>query len=119
MASFMQEVSTLESWVLVRAENSFQPSRYMNLFEAALRKLMKGHRLDEEPMDLSDTVRAAAEIEALCAHRSLMLYQQAAREQFEEVIREVIQPRAWEPKKDSRRDRTRGPDGRYAVEQPT
>lgn len=117
MSSFVQEVSTLESWVMVRADRSLQPSRYMNLYELALRDLMDGHRIDEELWDVTDAVRAAAEIEALCAHRSLVLYRrQQERSEFDALIREVTAPRPWEPKRDARRTRKRGADGRYLVE---
>lgn len=111
MSSFIQQIGTLESWVLARAEHSHQPSRYMNLYEQIMKRIMAGDPVEEQPIDLTDAVQAAAEIEALCAHRSLQLYRARTHAAFYEVLREVTQPQGPRPKKE--RNTGRDEKGRF------
>lgn len=64
-------IEQMKRWVSKRATKSEAPGRYMKEWRDELDAGLIGFDLLSVPMDLTDPVLAAAEIEALCTMRAL------------------------------------------------
>lgn len=86
----------MSRWVESRALNGGSPGYYMDVYEAGLNA---GLVREEWPIDLTDPVQAAGEIEALCTLRSLHYMEHPEKAPVRKV--------------DGRTIRLHGPSGRF------
>lgn len=66
-----RRIEQMKSWVSKRATRSDEPGRYMKEWRDELDAGLTGFDLLSVPMDFTDPVLVAAEIEALCTMRAL------------------------------------------------
>lgn len=60
-------MTTLDEVAAIRAGRSTEPIRFMNIFDATLGEIQRGGDVMDRPLDYTDPLSVAAEIEALAA----------------------------------------------------